>query len=200
MGAPKARMAKTLSNELTDMQAAFVAHYVICLDATKAAKKAGYSEKTAGNQGSALLGNPGVRAEIERRMKSRAKRLEITGENVLRELARIGFSDLRNVADWHPDTGVTVRPADDVDEDSAAAISEVSETRQVIRGRGGDESVNSKIKVKLHDKVKALDLIGRHIGLWNAMPDQGQQVTVTMSYNPSGKGAKDGKSPTKSDE
>ena len=192
MGTRKARMAKTLSSELTDMQAAFVAHYLICLDAAKAARKAGYAPANAGIQGHQLLKHPLISEEIARRQKARAKRLEISSENVLRELARIGFSDLRNVADWHPDTGVSIRPADEVDDDASATIAEMTESRQVMRGRGG-ETVNSKIKVKLHDKVRALDLIGRHIGLWKEAQDLSQPITLKMAYNPSQKGAKDGK-------
>ncbi|MFA7327353.1 MAG: terminase small subunit [Candidatus Kapaibacterium sp.] len=154
---------------LTPRQARFVGEYLIDLNATQAAIRAGYSAKTAEQQGPRLLGNVGVSAAIEAAVKDREKRTEITQDKVLRELAKIGFADIRKVVRWGATElrvsgadeagatevhhGLALVGADEIDDETAAAISEISE------GRDG-------LKVKLHDKRAALVDIGRHLGMF----------------------------------
>lgn len=155
---------------LTPKQERFVAEYLIDLNATQAAIRAGYSEKTAPEQASRLLSNVKVSVAVQAAMKARSERTEITQDMVLRELAKIGFSDIRKVVRWGATERVTTEDqegkpvtdtfhglrlisADEIDDDTAAAISEVSE------GRDG-------LKVKLHDKKGALVDIGKHIGMF----------------------------------
>jgi phage terminase small subunit len=85
---------------LTPKQQRFVNEYLIDLNATQAAARAGYSKKTANEQGSRLLANVSVSTAITQRMNERSGRLEITQDMVLRELAKIGFSDIRKVVRW----------------------------------------------------------------------------------------------------
>lgn len=156
---------------LTPKQRRFVDEYLIDLNATQAAIRAKYSKNTANEQGARLLANVSVQAAIAERMKDREKRTEITQDKVLRELAKIGFSDIRKVVRWG-ETEVRMVEADDgddlvpyhglalvdsaeVDDDTAAAISEVSQ------GRDG-------LKVKFHDKKGALVEIARHLGMFTA--------------------------------
>ena len=158
---------------LTAKQQRFFDEYLIDLNATQAATRAGYSKKTANEQGSRLLANIGVSAAIYRRMNERSGRLEITQDMVPRELAKIGFSDIRKVVRWGetqvrmidgdedgaedmvPYHGLALIDSTDVDDATAAAIAEVSQ------GRDG-------LKVKLHDKKGALVDIGRHLGMFTA--------------------------------
>lgn len=179
-------MGKKNGSELTDKQAAFVRFYLISLSATDAALKAGYSEKNPGESGYALLQKPSIRLAIKKAKEARAKRLEISAENVLRELARIGFADIKHTSVWDPDIGLIVKPSDEIDEDTSAAISEITESKTVIKGKRGDgDQVNTTLKVKLHDKVKALDLIGRHVGLFKESGrDGGDAVPITLGYLP----------------
>ncbi|KAF4559206.1 terminase small subunit [Pseudomonas sp. CES] len=158
---------------LTAKQQRFVDEYLIDLNATQAAIRAGYSKKTAQVQSARLLSNVMVSAAVAKGMESRATRTGITQDMVLRELAKIGFSDIRKVVRWG-ETMVRMADADDegaedmvpyhglalidsteIDDDTAAAIAEVSQ------GRDG-------LKVKLHDKKGALVDIGRHLGMFNA--------------------------------
>lgn len=158
---------------LTAKQQRFVDEYLIDLNATQAAIRAGYSPKTADQQASRLLTNVKVRAYLAERQGDRGRRLEISQDMVLRELAKIGFSDIRKVVRWG-ETMVRMADADDegaedmvpyhglalidsteIDDDTAAAIAEVSQ------GRDG-------LKVKLHDKKGALVDIGRHLGMFTA--------------------------------
>lgn len=136
--------------EINAKQSRFVDEYLIDLNATQAAIRAGYSAKTAGAQGFVLLKNAEIAAEIARRQKKRAKRTEITQDRVLKELERIAFSDTRRVVKW---SGISVNVIDSetLSDDDAAAVSEVSQTMHGI-------------KIKLHDKIRALELIGKHLG------------------------------------
>lgn len=149
---------------LNDKQKRFAQEYLIDLNATQAAIRAGYSEKTAKSQGNRLLTNADVATAIQRAKAKREKRTEITQDRVLQELARIGFSDIRNAVAFGgtitDDEGeahgvqVALKPSAEMDEETAAAISEVS-----LTGQG--------VKVKMHDKLSALDKLARHLGMLN---------------------------------
>lgn len=141
----------------TDNQRAFVREYPIDLNATKAAVRAGYSEKGASQQGSELLANPKVQEAISIAKALRAERTQIKADRVLEELAKIGFAQMRSIATWGPD-GVDVVDSRDLSDADAASVSEVTERKTEF---------GTSIKVKLHDKKPALDLLGRHLGLWD---------------------------------
>lgn len=153
---------------LTAKQQRFVDEYLIDLNATQAAIRAGYSAKTAGQIGDENLKKPQIAAAVAERMKAREQRTEITQDMVLRELAKIGFSDIRRIVKWGetelraadgedgdvmPFHGLALIGSEDIDDDTAAAIAEVSE------GREG-------LKVKLHDKKGALVEIAKHLGMF----------------------------------
>ncbi|RFD33856.1 terminase small subunit [Pseudomonas sp. GL93] len=158
---------------LTAKQQRFVDEYLIDLNATQAAIRAGYSKKTARQIADQNLSKLDIKAALEKRMQSRSARTEITQDMVLRELAKIGFSDIRKVIRWGetqvrmvdreddapedmvPYHGLALIDSTEVDDSTAAAIAEVSQ------GRDG-------LKVKLHDKKGALVDIGRHLGMFTA--------------------------------
>jgi len=155
-------------------QQRFVDEYLIDLNATQAAIRAGYSAKTANEQGARLLANVSVSAAITAAQARRAKRTEITQDRVLAELAKIGFADMRKLLRWtgnlpkmdleeaeeSGDVSISVAnfiqlfDSDDLDDDIAACISEISQTK------------DGALKVKLHDKRAALEAIGRHLGMF----------------------------------
>ena len=153
--------------QLTPKQSRFVDEYLIDLNATQAAIRAGYSAKTAESAASRLLRNVKVQEAISSRMKDREKRTEITQDMVLHELAKIGFADIRKAVKWgegisvqNPESGemevsngISLIGSEQIDDDTAAAISEVSQT---IQG----------LKIKMHDKKGALVDIGRHLGMF----------------------------------
>lgn len=139
-------------SKLTPKQQRFVDEYLIDLNATQAAIRAGYSNKTAEWIGPQLLKKTHVTERIEKCMKEREKRTHISQDRVLNELARIGFSDIRKAVKWTKST-VMLIASEAIDDDTAAAISEVSE------GKEG-------LKLKLHDKKGALVDIGRHLGMF----------------------------------
>lgn len=171
MPAPKGK------SSLTPKQERFAQEYLIDLNATQAAIRAGYSEKTAQEQGSRLLTNVMVSDAIAHGRKKISERTEITQDMVLREFAKIGFADIRKVAAWGStpvveDDGSMTYPVElinsaEIDDDTAAAISEVSLTAQGV-------------KVKMIDKKGALDSIGRHLGMFIDKTEHSGSFTVSL--------------------
>ena len=141
---------------MTPKQAMFVQEYLIDLNAARAAIAAGYSKKTAKQIGQENLTKPDVKKAIDEALAERGKRTEITQDRVLKELARIAFTDPRSVFEWGPG-GVTLKDSASLSDDDAAAVAEVSQT---ITESGGS------IKAKMYDKQRALELLGKHLGMF----------------------------------
>lgn len=134
----------------------FVAEYLKDLNGTQAAIRSGYAEATAKEQACRLLKEPQIQALVKKGMDKRSERTEITQDKVLIELSKIAFGNMRDVASWN-ESGVRFKPSDELTDDQAATIQEVTET---TNQHGGS------LKIKQHDKVKALELIGRHLGMF----------------------------------
>lgn len=155
---------------LTPKQKIFADEYLVDLNATRAYKVA-YSrvknEETAAAAGARLLRNVKVVEYVQKRMDERAQRTEITQDRVLQELAKLGFFDIRKLFD---DSG---KPLDitGLDDETAACIAGL-EVMDVYEGAGEDkEFVGYVKKYKLSDKLKALELIGRHLGMFKDKMD-----------------------------
>jgi phage terminase small subunit len=134
---------------LTPKQRIFVSEYLVDLNATQAAIRAGYSAKTASWIGPQLLVKTHVVAEIEKAMANREKRTLVTADAVVAELAKIGFA---NMQDYLQD-GFSLQDIQKLTRDQAAAIQEIT-----IDG--------DKVRFKLADKRAALVDIGRHLGIF----------------------------------
>jgi phage terminase small subunit len=141
---------------MTPKQQRFVKEYLIDLNATQAAIRSGYSKRTANEQGARLLANASVKAAIDRGMKKIAERCDITAEKVLREISLVAFANMKTFTKWGP-SGVEIMDSGGLTKDQSAAIAEVSET---VTKEGGSK------RVKLHDKLKALELLGKHLILF----------------------------------
>ena len=155
--------------KLNAKQKRFKDEYLIDLNATQAAIRAGYAEKTAYSQGQRLLKNVEVMAQIEKAMAKRSERTEITQDMVLQELAKIAFGDIRKAVRWGANPidetsenadpnglgiyPVSLVPSDEIDDDTAAAVSEVSLTQ-------------TGVKLKMYDKRAALVDVGKHLGMF----------------------------------
>jgi phage terminase small subunit len=151
---------------LTPKQSQFVAEYLIDLNATQAAIRAGYSARTANEQGARLLTNVSVHSAIDVAMKRRAERTEITQDRVLQELARIAFFDLRKL---YREDG-SLKAMHELDDDAAAVLAGVDVVEMAGGAKiGGDEGVSHvpmfTKKAKIPDKVAALGLAMRHLGM-----------------------------------
>lgn len=148
---------------LTEKQARFVEEYLVDLNATQAAIRAGYAKKTADVQGPRLLGNVRVQEEIQRAMTERSARTEITQDRVLRELAAIGFARTTDFVKITPSGRVQLTPTDELTEEQGRAVASIKE------GKHG-------VELRLHDKLGALHLIGRHIGMFTGKETQEDEV------------------------
>jgi len=87
-------VVKVKNRKLTEKQKSFVSEYLIDLNATQAAVRAGFSKNNADKIGSQLLGKTSVSQEIQKAMQNRSYRTEITQDKVIKALASIGFADI----------------------------------------------------------------------------------------------------------
>lgn len=150
---------------LTDKQRLFVAEYLIDCNATRAAIAAGYSEETARAIGSENLTKPDIAAEIEKRLKRRLDKLDITNENVLRELAILGFCNMSDYMRTTEDGNAYV-DLSQLTRTQAAAIQELT-VEEYTEGRGENKRDIRKTKFKLAEKRGALELLGRYLKLFS---------------------------------
>lgn len=151
--------------KLTAKQQRFVEEYLVDLNGTQAAIRAGYSSRGADVAAVRLLGNARVSTAIQARRVKLSQKLEITQERVLQELARIAFADMRDLFVWDAEKAAFV-PSKDLTEDQAAAISGVeAETVRTTREDGTVETT-VKLKLKTYDKKGALDSIAKHLGMF----------------------------------
>lgn len=138
---------------MTKKQKRFVEEYLIDLNATQAAIRAGYSAKTAQEQSSRLLSNVMVQQAIAEQTAERSRRTGVNQDRVLRELARIAFA---NAIDMINTKDATLKET--ASEDDAAAIQSV---KVKTFGEDGIER-----EIKMADKIKALELLGKHLGMY----------------------------------
>lgn len=146
---------------LTRRQQTFVNEYLVDLNATQAAVRAGYSKKTANEQGARLLAHVSVAAAIQKGMDERSARTGITADKVLQELAKLGFSDPRKVFD---DNG-NLLPVTKFSDDVAAAVSSIEVVTTRLPG-GEATEVEHTSKIKFWDKRGSLELLGKHLKLF----------------------------------
>lgn len=161
---------------LTDKQQKFCDQYLIDLNATQAAIRAGYSKKTAGAIGSEYLTKPNIQKYISEKQAALSKSTEITQIKVLEELAKVGFS---NIQDYF-DGSLNALNLAEIDKSKAQVVSSIKKIVTTFDG-GSTESV----EFKLYDKIKALELIGRHLGFFEK--DNGQSRNVINVVAPSKK-------------
>lgn len=145
-----------MARKLTDKQKKFVEEYLIDLNATQSAIRAGYSPKTANEQGARLLANVSIQEAISKAMAERSRRTGINQDRIVQELARIAFVKITDVVD--PDGEINTNASDD---DLACIESYKIEDSDSVNGS------SSKREVKLASKIKALELLGKHVGMWN---------------------------------
>jgi phage terminase small subunit len=166
-------MARSKKSTLSDKQQRFITEYLVDLNGTQAAIRAGYKKKYARQQAAENLAKPYIQVEIQARMNRRSTRTEITADKVLTEFARLGFSDMRRFTEWGPD-GVKLKESSELSEDDARCVAEVAQT---VTESGG------QLKFKLHDKLKALESMARHLKLYpsgDAPPTPAVNVNVTI--------------------
>ena len=139
--------------KLTEKQKLFCKYYLISLNATEAATKAGYSKKTAKETGHENLTKPHIRDYIDARMAKRSEKLEITADKVVKEIAKIAFANATDYIDIE-NGRVDIKDLTKIDTTAIAAAEEIFDKDGIKLG----------VKLKFHDKTKSLDMLMRHMG------------------------------------
>jgi phage terminase small subunit len=149
---------------LDPKRALFVQEYLIDLNATQAAIRAGYSKKCASEQGYDLLRKPQIQKAIAEAMKKRADRLEVSQDRIVRELARVGFLDPAELLEGDG----SVKLIKNMSEDARRVIAGM-EVSEIFDNAAGDQkqALGLAKKIKLCDKLKALELLGRHLKMFD---------------------------------
>lgn len=168
--------------KLNTKQAMFVKEYMVDLNATQAAIRAGYAERTAYSQGQRLLKHVEIQAELRRQMKKREARLEITQDMVVNELAKIGFANLGDYVSFTGD-GDPFVDVSGMTRDQSAALSEIT-IDDYMDGRGEDARQVKRVKIKLCDKRSALVDVGKHLGMFKGdAGDADEPMPVRVEIN-----------------
>lgn len=157
-------MPKTKNGKLTPKQQKFCEQYLIDLNATQAAIRAGYSKNSARRIATENLSKPYIKQVIEKAQLKASDKAEISQQRVLREESRLAFADLRQIFDKNG----TIIPITELPEDVARSIIGLEVIEQP-----GEKTI---YKYKFSDKGKALERISRHLGMY-----QDNKVDITLN-------------------
>ena len=145
-------------SRFTPKQKRFVEEYLIDLNATQAAIRAGYSPETAKEIGNQNLTKRHIQRAIACAMAERSKRTGVNQDRIVLELAKIAFANISDLADME-----TMTLKEDASLDDKAAIQSVKV--KFASTKDGGEIIEREIR--LYDKIRALELLGKHCGMWN---------------------------------
>lgn len=160
-------------DKLNEQQKRFCSEYLIDFNGMQAAIRAGYAKKAAGVQATRLLKLEKVQLEIKRLLERRRDKCEIEAEDIIAETAAVAFSDLRAVVSWNAG-GVNMR-------DSEAISADASRSIQSVTSR--DTKYGTTVSVKLHDKLRALELLAKLLGITGDDPQALPQTVIVLPDN-----------------
>lgn len=165
--------------KLTDKQRMFCEEYMIDFNATKAAIRSGYSQKTAQEIGAQNLSKLIIQNYISEKIKNQSKRLEISSDRVILEIARLAFVDVRKIFDSEG----KLKDITTIDDDTSAAISsfEVDDLKAYNEESDSYGKIGEAKKIKLYDKIRALEMLAKHFGMFEK--DNSQKPTSTNIIN-----------------
>ena len=167
-------METTKKKKLNRKQKLFVEEYLIDLNGAGAVRRAGYKSDRPDSLAYTLLRKPEVAEFVDNALSERSKRLQIDADRVMAELAKIAFFDICRVVRIEG-TGVKIQNTDDISEDDRFALSEITETES--------KTGRKSRKVKAHDKLKALELIGRHLAMFtDRVETPGEPNSIIITY------------------
>lgn len=157
--------------KLNKRQQLFVQEYLIDLNATQAAIRAGYSVDSARDIGCENLTKPNIQEAIAKAMAERSKRTGINQDRIVLELARIAFINPQNLIN-PKDASVRAEAT----EDDLACIQSVK-----VKKTESANGTSTEREIRLNDKMKALELLGKHLGMWNDKIDLNVSLPVVIS-------------------
>ena len=150
----------------TERQRAFIREFLVDQNAAAAARRAGYSPDNANKIAYELRNDPKIAARIEAAQARRSEKKQITADRVLEELGRMAFSNMADYASWGSN-GMELVDNAQLDADQTAAVADI------------EPKGNGKLaKVKLYDKLAALNALARHLGMIGGKTALGPSRTV----------------------
>ena len=172
-----------MARKLTIKQERFCQEYIVLKNATKAAIKAGYSKRTAHSIGFENLKKPEIKKRIDQITKKTTDKLGITRERVLAEMAKLAFSNVKDLT--HEDG--SLKSIHELSDDAAASISsiEVDSLFKIAEGGKGKPKLKTGTtnKIKLWSKDKSLHMLGEHLGILNGEGgDDGDEDEIPDNY------------------
>ncbi|HUU16524.1 MAG TPA: terminase small subunit [Sedimentisphaerales bacterium] len=162
--------------KLTDKQERFCQEYIIDLNATQAAIRAGYSKKTARIKGCQLLTKVNIQNKIQKLKAERSDRVQIEADSVVKELAIVAFSNIRDYLTVDEDGDVFLKGFDKIDAEKLAAIESIK--TNTTSNKGGNREYTTT-QFKLHSKLNALEQLGRHLGIYEKDNEQSRTIPTT---------------------
>lgn len=163
--------------KLTELQRRFVLEYVEDFNGKEAAIRAGYSPKSAKAQASALLANPIIQTELTKAREAITERVTVTVQDIVAELARVAFFDVRTLFD---EAG-NLKPVSELDDNAARALAGIDVVNE-RRETDDDVSVHEYTKrIKVADKLKALEMLGKYLGMFTDTTNV-NQTNVTVQF------------------
>ena len=184
---PASNLSEPVSNpKLSAKQQLFILEYLVDKNATQAAIRAGYSKRTAGAIGTEHLQKPHIRAAIDVEIEKQKARITFTADQVLEEMARVGFADMKDFLEIDEGGAIRAFPLDSLAEGKSRIIKKVKEKRTIKSTPEGDQILESTYEFELCDKVKSLELLARNLGILNDKQQidikQPLQVTLKQFY------------------
>jgi len=170
--------------QITDRMKKFVDEYLIDFNATQAAIRAGYSPDTANEQGSQLLARPDIRELVAEGQKAIAERTQTFQDNAVDELKIVGFSDLADFLTVKEGGIVEQKSFDQLTKAQTRCIKKIKQT--VRTSHSSDGTIlhqTATLEVELYDKLKALELLGRHLGMFNDTLRLEGALPLTISFD-----------------
>lgn len=155
---------------MTAKQKRFCEEYLIDLNATQAAIRAGYSPESAQQIGAENMSKPVIRARIDTEMAERSRRTGVNADRVVQELAKIAFVKATDVID--PNTATVL---DSATEEDKACIASVK-----FKSSSGESSDSVEREIRMCDKLKALELLGKHLGMFVDKVETNSPVTIVI--------------------
>ena len=163
-------------SQLSNKQRRFVDEYLVDLNATQAAIRAGYSARAASSTGPRLLKNPGIAQAVAERQERISNHLFVTAERVVLEYAHLAFADMRDYMHF-AENGDVLLDWSAMPEDATKAIVEVTQDTY-NEGRGAAQREVKRTKFKLHDKRGALDALAKHLGLFRERGGEDAETVI----------------------
>jgi phage terminase small subunit len=164
-----------VSKKLTNKEKAFCKEYIVDFNARRAAEEAGYSEKTARQTGYENLTKHYIQVEIHRLTQERAERLQVSQDRVVQELMKIAFSDITDYVD--NDGSIDIN-----NETLSGVIKEYKSKLRYQKTEGSEPEPIIEKEIKLYDKMKALELLGRHLSMYTDNVNSVTEIRNVLTF------------------